>query len=200
MKAAQMLFTSVAYGIDLRVLGFDGRVWLSGEDLANVLEYRATGSITAVFSRHRLALKPHSAKARIDGKGHAVRLFDEAGVRYLCEYSKRPGAFHLLRWLDAGGMQAKADTVTDPVPIAANVLAFKAPDNTPPVAIGVLKKFYCRDLLKTLLRYSQEQEVEDLTHIIEAEIADLLSRRHCPGLNDARYELYHRYWLQGGAV
>ena len=31
-------------------------------------------------------------------------------------------------------------------------------------------------------------------------VRDLLSRRHCPGLNDARYDVYRRFWLQGGAV
>lgn len=57
---------------------------------------------------------------------------------------------------------------------------------------------YCRDLLKVLLRYSDVMEAEHLRQVIESEVSDLIAHRHCPGLNAARYELYRRYWLQGG--
>ena len=57
---------------------------------------------------------------------------------------------------------------------------------------------YCRDLLKVLLRYADVVEAEHLKSVIEDEVIGLISHRHCPGLNSARYELYRRYWLQGG--
>ncbi len=214
MNAAQLLFTSVVYGIALRVLGFDGRIWLVVEDLAAVLEYRTADGIAKAFSRHKSHLETFSTKARIDGKGQAVRLFDEAGVRYLCEYSKRPGAFHLLRWLAAGSM--REDGAISPVtarlaaergaglpPSAlgdSNVVALKALPSTPPACQIERRKAYCRELLKTLLRYTTEDEADELVHVIEDAVRDLLSHRYCPGLNDARYEVYRRFWLQGGAV
>lgn len=200
MNSAQLVFTSEVYDQSVRVLIHANKHWLSAEDLSKVFEYRQTDSITQAFSRHRAALEPHSIKAKIDGDGWEVRLFDKDGVRYLCEYSKRPGAFHLLRWLDAGGMQANTATTADSAPVAANVLAFKSPGTTTPANQDERQKAYCRELLKTLLRYSTALEAEDLTHIIEAEVVNLISRRHCPGLNDARYEVYRRYWLQGGDV
>lgn len=200
MNSAHLLFKAQIYSRCLRVLSVDDKILFAAEDLANILEYRSTDGVRMAYSRNRRTLKAHSIKAKIDGEGWAIRLFDEFGVRYLCEYSKRPGAVHMLRWLDAGGMQAIPSTVTDSAPVAANVLAFKSPCMTPPVNQDERQKAYCRELLKTLLRYSTALEAEDLTHIIEAEVVNLISRRHCPGLNDARYEVFRRYFLQGGDV
>jgi len=200
MSTAQVISTSQVSGLRVRVLMYSDRYWLSAEDLYMVFDYRQIGSVSKAYSRNREALNIHSTKVKIDGVGWEVRLFDEFGVRYLCEYSKRPGAFHLLRWLDAGGMQANTATAADSTPVAANVLAFKSPVTTAPADHDERQKAYCRELLKTLLRYSTALEAEDLTHIIEAEVVNLISRRHCPGLNDARYEVYRRYWLQGGDV
>lgn len=200
MSTAQLISTSQVSGVRVRVLMYANKHWLSAEDLHKVFEYRQIGSISKAYSRNRVALDTHNTKAKIDGEGWAVRLFDEFGVRYLCEYCKRPGAFHLLRWLDAGGMQANTATTADSAPIAANVLAFKSPVTTAPANHDERQKAYCRELLKTLLRYSTALEAEDLTHIIEAEVVNLISRRHCPGLNDARYEVFRRYFLQGGDV
>lgn len=200
MNVAQTLFTSEVYGRPVRVLAHSNKHWLSAEDLSKVFEYRLTGSITQAFSRHRAALEAHCTKAKIDGGGWEARLFDEYGVRYLCEYSKRPGAFHLVRWLDAGGMQMDTAAATAPAPVAANVLAFKALSSPPPPDQTERRKAYCGELLKTLLGHSTDLEVMDLTHVVEAEVSDLLNRRHCPSLNNARYELYRRFWLKGGDV
>ncbi|MBV2081955.1 MULTISPECIES: hypothetical protein [Pseudomonas] len=197
MSAAQLIFTSEVYGLPMRVLSHTDKHWLCSEDLAKVFEYRTRDGVSAFYSRHKKKMEALSIKTKINGEGWDVRLFDEFGVRYLCEYSKRPGAFHLLRWLDAGGMQANTAT-TDSTPVAANVLAFKLPATASPGNHDERQKAYCRELLKTLLRYSIALEAEELTHIIEAEVVNLISRRHCPGLNDARYEVFRRYWLQGG--
>ncbi|MBH2032608.1 MAG: hypothetical protein I8H73_07140 [Pseudomonadales bacterium] len=200
MNVAQVLFTAVVYGITLRVLRYSDNFWLTAEGLAKVLEYRSTDTIGVAYSRNRIALEAHSIKAKIDGEGWELRLFDEAGVRYLCEYSKRPGAFHLRRWLDAGGMTASGVTAPDLPLSATNVVALKALASTPPACQVERRKAYCRELLKTLLRYTTGDEAEELMHVIEGEVRDLLSHRHCPGLNDARYDVYRRFWLQGGAV
>lgn len=61
-------------------------------------------------------------------------------------------------------------------------------------------KAYCRDLVKTLLRYCGPNEVDDLTAVIESRVSVFLEEHDCPGLNAARYDLYRKYWLQGGDV
>ena len=139
------LFSAEVFGVILRVLVCDGKRWLCAHDIAKTLEYVSSDSVRYVWQRHKDSLQDHSIKARISGEGQAVRLFDEVGLRYFCEYSKRPGAFHLLRWLDAGGLQAACDdmipfdeggTSGKPANVGAfdvptkkeNVLAFKRPN------------------------------------------------------------------------
>ncbi|MDP3848106.1 MAG: hypothetical protein Q8R10_16955 [Pseudomonas sp.] len=211
MNAAQLLFTSIVCGVTLRVLGFADRAWLAADDLAKVLEYRSSDSVRVAFSRHKDALAAHSVLAKIDSEGHEVRLFDYVAVRYFCEHAKRPGAVALWRWLNDGGMGRTIDLsafeeyakgLKAPITPATvdNVVAFKAPDATSPAGRTERQKAYCRELLKTLLRYATKEETEELVHTIETEVIDLLNHRHCPGLNDARYELFRRFWLQGGDV
>lgn len=198
--SAQSLFTSKVYGLHIRVISHTNQCWLTMEDVSKVVEYRSTDGVLRFYHRHKHAMEACCVKARIDGEGWFVRLLNEAGVRYLCEYSKRPGAVHLLRWLDAGGMSLEG-VHTEPAPTdSSNVLAFKATTSAPPAGKSERQRAYCRDLLKTLLRYATDAEAEELTHTIESEVADLLNRRHCPGLNDARYELFRRFWLSGGEV
>lgn len=200
MSTAQIISTSEVSGLRVRLLMYADRYWLSAEDLYRVFEYRQIGSVSKAYSRNREALDTHSTKVKIDGEGWEVRLFDEFGVRYFCEYSKRPGAFHLLRWLDAGGMTMEGARAESAPAANNNVLAFKATNSAPPAGKSERQRAYCRDLLKTLLRYATDAEAEELTYAIESEVTDLLNRRHCPGLNDARYELYRRFWLSGGEV
>lgn len=60
------------------------------------------------------------------------------------------------------------------------------------------QKAYCSHLLKTLLRYSSPSELARITTAIEAEVTKTLANRFNPGLNDARYDVYRRFWLKGG--
>lgn len=197
--SAQSLLTSEVYGSFIRLISYTNQCWLTMEDVSKVVEYRSADGVLRFYSRHRHAMEAHSLKARIDGEGWIVRLINEAGVRYLCEYSKRPGAVHLLRWLDAGGMSMEGIRTEPESAETSNVLAFKATSSAP-AGKSERQSAYCRDLLKTLLRYATDAEAEELAHTIESEVSDLLNRRHCPGLNDARYELYRRFWLSGGEV
>ncbi|MNM90462.1 hypothetical protein D3C81_1027240 [compost metagenome] len=198
MNTAAVLFTVVVYDVTLRILGLAGKYWLCSEDLAQILEYRAAGSITSVFSRHRAALEEFSLRARIDGEGHTVRLFDAYAVRYLCEYSKRPGAFYLKRWLEEGGMQHGQPPAAVQPP-RAPVLTL-VPNPTPPLPGDPQARTtaYCRALLKVLLRYATPTEAQHLVSVVEDEVQGLLNARYCQGLNDARYALFRRFWLHGG--
>lgn len=201
------------YGILLRVLMYFNKYWLCTEDLARILGYRTSDGVLRAAHRHGDLLQSHSIKGQIAGKGHAMRVFDEHAVRYLCEYSKRPGAFHLMRWLEEGGMRLDQQP---PLPSVQEIVLEEieladAPEQ-PPTATSYLvpsvadllqqrlakDKAYCRDLVKTMVRYCGPDEVDDLTAMIEARISSYLEAHNCPGLNAARYDLYRKYWLQGG--
>lgn len=55
------------------------------------------------------------------------------------------------------------------------------------------KKQYCRELLKVVLRYSDETELNAITKFIEHMIACALADKYSPGLNAASYEVYNKF-------
>lgn len=222
MKTAQVLFCAVVYGVSLRILECDGQRWLCNQDLTELFEYRTKDGLNAIALRHGEVLRRETVKARINGVGHATNLFNEQAVRYVIEYSKKRGAVPLLRWLDAGGLQADGpieEPATDPAsapeaepvpPVAADPVPEQRPEplrlvSSLPIPLPFnqeleREKAYCRDLIRVLVRYCDATEVDDLTSWIDARIDDLLRTRDCRGLNDARYDLYCKYWLKGGRV
>lgn len=61
------------------------------------------------------------------------------------------------------------------------------------------RKEYAVQMLRTALRYSNDAEVAALTASIEAQIGVMLAGRYSPGLNDASYHVFRKFWLKGGA-
>lgn len=134
----------------------------------------------------------------------------------------------LIAWLDAGALRSEpSDAVItrviptpppiidddvdyrDPLPNQAELLSSPRPAISlrlvprgpdPMQQLLEREKAYCRDLVKTLLRYCESEDVDTLTGLIDGQIDHVLETRFCPGLNAARYELYRKYWLQGGGV
>ncbi|WP_213876141.1 hypothetical protein [Pseudomonas sp. dw_358] len=61
------------------------------------------------------------------------------------------------------------------------------------------RKDYAVQLLKTALRYSSDDEIAAFTAVIEAQAGAMLAGRFNPGLNDAGYHVFRKFWLSGGA-
>jgi hypothetical protein len=61
------------------------------------------------------------------------------------------------------------------------------------------RKDYVVQMLKTALRYSSDAEVSAMTAAVEAQIGIMLAGRYSPGLNDASYHVFRKFWLSGGA-
>lgn len=80
------------------------------------------------------------------------------------------------------------------VPRAGLVLAPSAP-----ATLG-RRTAYALALAKTLVRYADELEVDDLVEELEAQVRQISERRPVPGLVAARYDLFRKFWLQGGAA
>lgn len=59
---------------------------------------------------------------------------------------------------------------------------------------------YCCQLCKVITRYVTAEEAEELAVMLERFAADVASRRYCPGLNDAAYDLFARFSLQAGSA
>lgn len=209
---ATVIRTVTILGICLDIIRTQGRLWITARDLAMVLGYKSESSIRQAYYRHRKhdSIEGHVIKVFVGGYGGSpCRLFDEVAAAFFCQNRKRQGAFELLRWIEAGGMQFEgADTSAFELSAPASPITPKAPvlalvPSTPakvPSEHQERTKAYCRELLKTLLRYADEDDTEHLRQVVEGEVVGLISHRYCQGLNDARYELYRRFWLQGGAV
>ncbi|MGK8288402.1 hypothetical protein ACRS2Y_15875 [Pseudomonas putida] len=60
------------------------------------------------------------------------------------------------------------------------------------------RKAYATQMVKTALRYADAAEAQQITAAIERLIGSMLSTRFNPGLNDASYEIYRKFWLKGG--
>lgn len=59
-----------------------------------------------------------------------------------------------------------------------------------------LRKAYCTQLLKVVLRYSTPVEIQRLTSLIESHSDEILSARYLQGLNDSRYDVFRRFFLK----
>ena len=62
------------------------------------------------------------------------------------------------------------------------------------------RKAYATQLLKTAMHYGTEIEIAAITASIESQIGSMLTTRYNPGLNDASYDVYRKFWLKGGEV
>lgn len=60
------------------------------------------------------------------------------------------------------------------------------------------RKAYATHLLKAALRYGSDAEVAAITASIESQIGAMLTTRFNPGLNDASYDVFRKFWLKGG--
>lgn len=60
-------------------------------------------------------------------------------------------------------------------------------------------KAYCADLLPLLIANAGAAELETLAMVLEEMIADLVRARPLPDVVAARYAIYCRLWLEGGA-
>jgi hypothetical protein len=51
-----------------------------------------------------------------------------------------------------------------------------------------------------MMRYSSADDIAGITATLEDRVRDLLRTKYRPGLNDASYDLYRRFKLDGGAL
>lgn len=61
------------------------------------------------------------------------------------------------------------------------------------------RKAYATHLVKTALRYADDVELRQIISAVEHQVSAMLASRFNPGLNDASYEVYRKFWLKGGA-
>ena len=166
---ATVIRTVTILGICLDIIRAQGRLWITARDLAIVLSYKCESSVRQAYYRHRKheSVEGHVIKSVVGGYGGSpCRLFDEVAVAFFCHNRKREGAFELLRWIDAGGLRFDQHP---PVPVVETLPVEEVELLPPPRHVPSLRlvprgpdpmqqllereKAYCRELVKTFLRY-----------------------------------------------
>ena len=204
----------ITLGCVLRVVLCMGRHWMVGGDVASCLSLKPT-AVKGRLAKNQRTFAGQYLKARVEGFPAASLLLSEEGVRLFVAGMKTKTELgsELIAWLDAGGMKIdqqppapevetlpveEVELLPPPRHVPSLRLVPRGPD--PMQQLLEREKAYCRDLVKTFLRYCESEEVDKLTGMIDGQIDHLLETRFCPGLNAARYELYRKYWMQGGGV
>lgn len=59
------------------------------------------------------------------------------------------------------------------------------------------RKTYGMELCKTLMRYADELEADQVVAELEELVRSVSERRHVPGLVAARYDVFRKFWLNG---
>jgi len=214
---ATVVRTVTILGICLRLIQAHGRLWLTTRDLFLTLGYKSEASLRHLYrsAQKHEAFEDHVIEVVLGGySGKPCRLFDEVAVMFICQHrAGREGAVELMRWIEGGGMDIdqyppapevetlpveEVELLPPPRHVPSLRLVPRGPD--PMQQLLEREKAYCRDLVKTFLRYCESEEVDKLTGMIDGQIDHLLETRYCPGLNAARYELYRKYWMQGGGL
>ncbi|WP_425328295.1 hypothetical protein [Pseudomonas nitroreducens] len=219
MNKAKLLRRETVRGSSfvVRIVTFLGARWAVARDVASALLLKPSAVRNRV-TQHPEVFEGHVQKVRVDEFPAACLILDEEGIRlFITGMKSAPGAQvrRVISWLDDGALEADPNlplpevqeiifeeielTAVEDQP-KAPILAL-VPSKLPPIPNEQQERAraYCRELLKTLLRYANDAEAEHLVQVVEAEVYGLLSTRYCQGLNDARYELYRRFWLQGDA-
>ncbi|EIY9711335.1 TPA: hypothetical protein ACQRI9_001353 [Pseudomonas aeruginosa] len=164
----------------LRLVSMDGRSWLKISDLHRALE----------CSRKTVYLHSKNVSIRRVVK-FGAGFIDESGVRHICTSTMAAGARAVLKWIDDGGMNQPFDEFAgEPLSLEAfNAFASSS---------KAKNRAYCRRLCGALLRHSDGAGVRRLVSFIEGEVSALVILGSCKELNDARHDLFRRFYLQGG--
>ncbi|EPB8977310.1 hypothetical protein ACRT4E_000787 [Pseudomonas aeruginosa] len=165
-------------GVLLRLGVSEGKVWVRQADLVKALKcsYRKVH-----FHAEKLSGE-HKTK---DGG----KFLSELAVLQVCGSIKTTGVPEVIKWLDAGGMRLSS-TGNRPAPKSTPKPAKTAPHRNT-VA-------YCHALVCELLQHASIGDMNRFTQLVENEVAGILARHPSEELNYARYDLFRRFYLQGG--
>ncbi|HBN7643448.1 hypothetical protein NDR77_32820 [Pseudomonas aeruginosa] len=166
-------------GVLLRLAMAESKLWVRRTDFAKALKY----SSSAVDNQ---LLKVEIEHCKKDG----FKFIDEFAARQVCLLiPKAPGGPAVLKWLNSGGMSMHQTRESTSSTHAHNQMAA--------VSKGVSSS-YCENLVLAFFQHANKDEVKRFVQFVECEVAGILTRRPCKELNDARHDLYRRFYLQGG--
>lgn len=217
MKGAPIVAKPVVnrHGVTVRLVSWSGRLWAVALDVVRSLG-KGKNAFTDRFHKNQSTFLGKAEKVQVGNANAHYWLMDEWGCREFIDGTRKMNTalvHDFLTWLDAGGMKIdqhppapeieappveEAELLPAPRNVPSLRLVPRGPD--PMQQLLEREKAYCRDLVKTFLRYCESEEVDKLTGMVDGQIDLLLETRYCPGLNAARYELYRKYWMQGGGV
>ncbi|EMI4460664.1 hypothetical protein [Pseudomonas aeruginosa] len=165
-------------GALLRIAISEGRLWIRRSDLSKALKC-SRGSVDFHLSR-------------IDSehqKNDTFKFMDEYAAKQVVFATKASGSSVVSKWLKSGGMSMPQTH--------ESTSSTHSPNQMATVPKGGSSS-YCENLVLAFLHHANKNEIKRFVQLVECEVAGILVRRPCKGLNDARHELYSRFYLQGG--
>ncbi|ELH1552390.1 hypothetical protein RJW03_006574 [Pseudomonas aeruginosa] len=178
---------TVVNGEKLRLVFSEDKVWLRVGDLRRALGVNS-GSICRPL-REDKELNGHIL--RVGRHRNSASLIDEQAALWICARFKTAEAIRVIDWLKNGGMRFSPPGERLKLIGTSKSSSIEANTKSKTAA-------YCHALVCELLQHASIGDIKKFTHLIENEVSGILSRHPSEELNYARYDLFRRFYLQGG--
>lgn len=180
----------------IRIVTIDAEDWVSVQDLGPVLKYapgaRASNLLRMRFKTNGYSFDTYLRAVTVANRGSAW-FINEEGLRLACLVIPPRRSEPLRVWLDQGSMNANATKTNAgavPQPALFPEIATEPAAHAKKTPAPLSLKAYCTKLASVIASHLEHDELYEFAGELEGFVRVITERRYCPGLIDARYDLF----------